>query len=83
MTGNPPCILQRASDWELSVDLKRKLVFPHDVAVPSLRPDMFLLSMSTKTITVTELTAPWEERLATSHQQKKAKYQNLIDEAVI
>lgn len=37
---NPPSILHRASDWELSVDLKRKLVFPQDVAVTSLQPDM-------------------------------------------
>ncbi|KAL1250852.1 hypothetical protein QQF64_018648 [Cirrhinus molitorella] len=46
---NPPSFLQRASDWELRVDLKRKLVFPQDVAVTSLRPDMVLLSRSTKT----------------------------------
>ncbi len=80
---NPPSSLQRASDWELRVDLKRKLVFPQDVAVTSLRPDMVLLSRSTKTIIVAELTVPWEERLATSHQLKKAKYQDLVDEAVV
>ncbi|KAJ8351555.1 hypothetical protein SKAU_G00230310 [Synaphobranchus kaupii] len=80
---NLPSILQRASDWEMQVDLKRKLVFPQDVAVTSLRPDMVLLSRSTKTILVVELTVPWEGRLAISHQLKKAKYQDLIDEALI
>ncbi|CAM4625186.1 unnamed protein product [Leuciscus chuanchicus] len=80
---NPPSILQQASDWELTIDLKRKLVFPQDVAVTSLRPDMVLLSRSTKTIIVVELTVPWEERLATSHQLKKAMYQDLVDEAVL
>ncbi len=79
----PASSLQRASDWELRVDLKRKLVFPQDVAVTSLRPDMVLLSRSTKTIISAELTVPWEERLATSHQLKKAMYQNLVDEAVV
>ncbi len=44
---------------------------------------MVLLSRSMKTIIVTKLTVPWEERLATSHQLKKAKYQDPIDEAVI
>lgn len=82
-TRSAPCILQRASDWEMRVDLKKKLVFPQDVAVTSLRPDMVLLSRSTKTIIVAELTVPWEERLDTSHQLKKAKYQDLIDEAAL
>lgn len=83
VTKTRPSTLQGASDWELSVDLKRKLVFPQDVAVTSLRPDLVLISRSTKTIIVAELTVPWEERLATSHQLKKAKYQDLIDEAVL
>ncbi len=76
---NPTSSLQRASDWELGVDLKRKLVFLSDMAVTYLRPDMVLLSRSMKTIIITELTVPWEERLATSHQLKKAKYQYLVD----
>ena len=67
----------------MQVDLKRKLVFPEEVAVTSLRPDMILLSRSTKTILVVELTVPWEDRLAISHQLKKAKYQDLIDEALL
>ncbi len=33
---NPSSSLQLASDWEFRVDLKRKLVFPQDVAVTSL-----------------------------------------------
>ena len=44
---------------------------------------MILLSRSTKTIIVAELTVPWEVRLAISHQLKKAKYQDLIDEALL
>lgn len=79
-----PCsILQHASDWEMQADLKRKLVFPQEVAVTSLRPDMVLMSRSTRVIVVAELTVPWEDRLAISHQQKAAKYQDLIDEAVL
>ena len=67
----------------MQVELKRRLVFPEEVAVTSLRPDMILLSRSTKTIIVAELTVPWEVRLAISHQLKKAKYQDLIDEALL
>lgn len=83
VTKTRPSTLQGASDWELSVDLKRKLIFPQDVAVTSLRPDMVLVSRSKKTIIIAELTVPWEERLATSHELKKAKYQDLVDEAVL
>ncbi len=36
-----------------------------------------------KTIIIAELTVPWEERPAMSHQLKKAKYQDLVDEAVV
>lgn len=32
---------------------------------------------------MTELTVPWEERLATSHHLKKAKYQDSINEAAL
>lgn len=52
-------------------------------AVTSLRPDMTLASKSTKTILIAELTVPWEDRLAISHQLKKAKCQNLIDEPLV
>ena len=38
MAKIPPISLQGASDWELSVNLKRKLVFPQDVVVTSLQP---------------------------------------------
>lgn len=44
---------------------------------------MVLISWSAITIIIAELTAPWEERLVSSHQLKKAKYQDLVDEAVL
>lgn len=49
----------------------------------TLRPDMVLLFSSTKTILVVELTVVCEDRLAISHELKKAKYQDLIDKASI
>lgn len=72
-------IRQCSSDWKLSVNLKRQLVFPQDVAVTSLRPNIVLLSKSTKAIIAAEPTLPWEEELDMSHKLKKAKYQNLIE----
>ncbi|XP_077352497.1 uncharacterized protein prkg2l isoform X1 [Festucalex cinctus] len=78
-----PSMLHRASDWELRVDLKKKLVFPQEVVATTLRPDMILLSRSSKSIILAELTVPWEDRLAISHQAKKAKYQDIVDEATL
>lgn len=39
---NPSFILQQASDWEMSVNPKRKLVFPQEVALLVLWPDIGL-----------------------------------------
>ena len=47
-------VLDRGGDWELRVDMDRKLVDT------TLRPDMVLWSRQAKTIS-TELTVPWEE----------------------
>lgn len=65
------------------MDLKKRLVFLEEVVITSLQPDMVLLSRGTKTILVAELTVPREGRLAISHQLKKAKYQVLINEALV
>lgn len=67
----------------MQVDIKKKLVFPEEAAVNTLRPDMILQSKSAKTIVVVELTVPWEDRLAVAHDLKKARYQDLIDEALV
>lgn len=47
------------------------------------RPDLILLSRHSKTLVMAELTVHWEDRLALSHQFKKVKYQDLVDEGGI
>ena len=42
---------------------------------------MILRSGSSNSIILAELTVPWEDRLAVSHQAKKAKYLDLVDAA--
>ena len=73
-------LLDKASDWELLVDLDKKLIFPQDVLVTNLRPDMVLCSRLTKTIVIIELTVPWEDRLSISNSLKRDRYQDLADE---
>ncbi len=56
--SSAPSILYDVSDWEMQVELKKELVLPEEVATTTLRPEMVLLSRSTKTIIVVELTVP-------------------------
>ena len=68
-----------ARDWQLSVDLANRLVFPVEILVTSLRPDILIHSPSKKLLVVIELTVPWEERIEEAHERKKAKYSELVN----
>ncbi|KAJ8014240.1 hypothetical protein DPEC_G00038200 [Dallia pectoralis] len=54
-------LLPTAQDWELDVDLGKQLNFPGTAATTSLRPDMLLISETSKQIILLELTVPWED----------------------
>ncbi len=45
-----------------------------------LRPDMIIVSDSTKQLILLELTAPWEERMDEANERKRAKNQELVEE---
>ena len=72
-------ILDEAKEWEVTVDLKKKLVFPN-VIQTTLRPDIVLSSMISKAIVMIELTVPWETRCDEAHERKKAKYLQLQED---
>ena len=61
-------------------DLYGNLKFPIQVAVTNQRPDMILLSESTKRIGLIELTVPSEDRVEVSGELKKAKYAPLQEQ---
>ena len=75
--------LDGANDWKLHVDLDRKLKFPREVAVTNLRPDMLLVSESTKRIGLVELTVPTEDRIEVSSELKKSKYAPLQEQGKV
>ncbi len=56
-------ILATASDWQLLVDLEQQLKFPNRIVTTTFRPNVVLLSESTKQVVLLELTVPWEDRL--------------------
>ena len=46
----------------------------------SLRPDMVLLSVTSKQVILLELTVPWEERMEEASERKREKYAELVEE---
>lgn len=74
-------LLATARDWQLKVlDLGRQLKFPENIAVTTLRPDMVLVSETTRQVVLLELTVPWEERMEEAFERKRAKYEELAGE---
>ena len=71
-------ILGGTTDWNMEVDLGKRLVFP-DVVQTTLRPDIVLWSKAGKKLIVIELTVPWETRCEEAYERKKAKYTELLD----
>ena len=73
-------LLTSANDWQLEVDLGKQLKFPSRITSTRLRPDMIIVSDSTKQLIILELTVPWEERMDEANERKRAKYQELVEE---
>lgn len=48
-------LLTSANDWQLEVDLGRQLKFPPRISSTRLRPDMIIISDSTKQLIILEL----------------------------
>ena len=76
----PRTYMEGARDWRLQVDLDSKLRVPHYIVETDLRPDMLLISDSTKRMGVVELTVPSEDRVEVAGELKKNKYAVLQQE---
>ena len=79
--SDPRTYMKGSKDWRLQVDLDRKLKVPHNIVETELRPDMLLISDTSKRMGVIELTVPSEDRVEVSGELKKAKYAVLQQEA--
>ncbi|KAL7831254.1 hypothetical protein SRHO_G00307570 [Serrasalmus rhombeus] len=60
--------------WQLRVDLDKSLVFPPNIAVSSLRPDLVLWSNSCRRVYIIELTVSWEEAIDEAYERKRLRY---------
>ena len=54
-------LLNGASDWKVSADLKTALRFPVHIIQTEKWPDVVAWSDSKKSVLLIELTVPWEE----------------------
>ena len=59
------------------MDLKAQLKVPQEAAITNLRPDMLLVSRSTKQMGIVELTVPSEERIEIAGELKRQKYEKI------
>ena len=82
-----PHLLQAANDWKCDFDLPEfrspgsSYVFPHVVALTTLKIDGYIISESARICIVLELTCPMEENLVKWHSFKQRKYEELASEA--
>lgn len=68
---------QRAwTKWEYAADLR----FPDIIAATTLRPDMVLMSRTSKQVVLRELTVPWEDWMEKAQERNKAKSADLVAE---
>ena len=70
-------LLNGASDWKVSADLKTSLQFPVQIIQTEKRPDIVAWSDSKKSVLIIELTVPWEENREEAHERKKNHYKTL------
>merc|ERR1711879_459838 len=69
--------------WKMSVDVDNQLQVPSDVTTTNLRPDITLISRSTRQFGIIELTVPTEERVEVSGELKKLKYEKIAQDAML
>ena len=70
-------LLNGASDWKVSADLKTSLQFPVYIIQTEKQPDIVAWSDSKKSVLLIELTVPWEENWEEAYERKKNCYETL------
>ena len=74
-----PHLLSPAHDWRCLIDYRdHNFVFPVEICITELRPDIVIWSSSAKTVILMELTCPSEENILQAKARKTARYLPLI-----
>ena len=75
-------LLNGASDWKVSANLKTSLQFPVHIIQTEKQPDIVAWSDSKKSVFLLELTVLWEENQEEAHERKKIQYERLRADCV-
>ena len=70
-------LLNGASDWKISVDLRTSLQFLVHIIQTEKQLDIVAWSDLKKSVRLIELTVPWEENWEKAHEQKENRYETL------
>ena len=82
-TKNPNMkLLNGASDWKVSTDLKTSLQFPVHIIQTEKQSDIVAWSDSKKSVLLIELTVLWAENREEAHERKKNRYETLRADCV-
>ena len=73
-------ILDPARDWEMSIDLEKRVKIQSEISVTNMRPDALIISESSKQMIMVELTVPHEDRIEISGETKRSKYNHIVEE---
>ena len=76
-------ILDPARDWEMRIDLEKRVKIPSEISVTNMRPDILVISESSKQMIMVELTVPHEERIEVSGEIKRTKYNHIVEEGKV
>ena len=76
-------ILDPARDWEMRIDLEKRVKIPPEISVTNMRPDILIISKSSKQMIMVELTVPHEERIEVSGEIKRTKYNHVVEEGKV
>ena len=71
-------ILTAANDWSLLIDLESQKMFPQEIALTDLKPDLVIWPRKANTVVVGELTVPWEDNIEVANEYKRDKYTDLV-----
>ena len=69
-----------ARDWVMSIDLEKRVKIPSEISITNMRPDVIIVSKSSKQMIMVELTVPHEERVEISGEAKRSKYNHIVEE---
>lgn len=72
-------ILRPGKEWQMLVDIRKRMGFPREITTTTFRPDIVMWSEVEKSVNMIELTIPWEGMTA-AYERKHLKYAELIAE---